>query len=174
MNWKYLILLTVVLFSCKKIDKLTNFYADFSQEITFFTGDEPGSTIDIWIFNILQDKDSLFKENHSDIYGTNKIALSEITLSSIDTMDISFNYIESVEVYMTANEMQEKKIAWLDKIPEDITKIVSLDFTDDDLKNYMKDKDYALNIRLVSKGTDNIETTFDFSYTVYINSNFDD
>ena len=173
MNWKYLTIIAIVLISCKKIDKLTNFYFDISQEITFYTGDEPGSTIDVWTFNVLENRDTLYKENNSNVYGTNRIAISKMKLSSSDTLDNNMEYIESIEVFITANDMQEKKIAWLDKLPEEIKTSISLDFSDDDLKDYIVDKDYAKNIRIINKSTINIKASIDFSYTIYINSNLE-
>ncbi len=94
-------------------------------------------------------------------------------LSSSDTLDNNMEYIESIEVFITANDMQEKKIAWLDKLPEEIKTSISLDFSDDDLKDYIVDKDYAINIRIINKSTINIKASIDFSYTIYINSNLE-
>ncbi len=145
--------------SCKEIDKLTHFNMDFTSNITIdptFFIDIP---IDIWTPDIPTNSETTFENNDTRTDLIEKIILTQMNLSITSPDTQSFDFLKTIEIYIDADGLEEKRIAWLLDIPQTGLKTINLDITEDDLKDYIKKDEYKLRThtvtrQLISKSTD--------------------
>ena len=62
------------------------------------------------------------------------------------TNGYNFDPVNRAELFIATGTLEEKKIAWLDTIPEGAT-MVELKLTDDDLKDYLLEDNFILRAR---------------------------
>jgi len=145
--------------SCKEIDKLTHFNMDFTSSITIdptFIIDIP---IDVWTPDIPTNSETTFENNDTRTDLIEQINLTQMNMTIISTDTQSFDFLKTIEIYINADGVEEKKIAWLLDIPQTGLKTINLEITDDDLKDYIKKDEYKLRThtvtrQLISKSTD--------------------
>ena len=101
--------------SCKKIDQFTQFNMDFNNEIII-----PSSTGINLPINLLTPEMETNSESTFEINDTRKDLIEEIRLTSL-TLYLSspnnadFSFLESISVYMNAQDLPEVEIAWESK-----------------------------------------------------------
>jgi len=145
--------------SCKEIDKLTHFNMDFTSSITIdptFIIDIP---IDVWTPDIPTNSETTFENNDTRTDLIEQINLTQMNMTIISTDTQSFDFLKTIEIYINADGVEEKKMAWLLDIPQTGLKTINLEITDDDLKDYIKKDEYKLRThtvtrQLISKSTD--------------------
>jgi hypothetical protein len=67
----------------------------------------------------------------------------DLTITSPSNADFSF--LKSINVYISAEGLNEVKIAWKENVPSDVT-LLSLDVTGVDLKEYIKADKFSLRL----------------------------
>ncbi len=147
------VLLTVVLFldfSCKSLDKLTQFNITNNAEVTIPATLGINIPIDIWTPDITTNSTSTFESNNTSKDLIDKIILKELKME-IQTDGMTWDFLKSIELYISAEGLDEKKIAWLDNIPKEGLKTIDLNTSDDDLKEYIKKDTYKLRIKSVTR-----------------------
>ncbi|MDB3904892.1 hypothetical protein N9335_00280 [Crocinitomicaceae bacterium] len=149
-------LILLVSNSCKKIDKFTQFNMDFNNEITI-----PSSTGINLPINLLTPEVETNSESTFEVNDTRKDLIEEIRLNSlILTLDspnnADFSFLESISVYMNAQDLPEVEIAWKDNVPEDAGSQISLNVSNQDFKEYIKKDEFILRVNTI---TDEILTS---------------
>lgn len=146
---KSLILLLIVfsLSQCDKIDDLTKFDIDYNTSVTI------SSTFGIDVpFDIATPVITTNSESEFEVNNTKKDLIEEITLSHL-TMIItspdgaSFDFLNSIEVYINADGLEEKKVAWNEQIPETIGDVLELESSNIDLQEYIKKDSFQLRVK---------------------------
>ncbi len=157
---KYLFLLFTIflLGSCDKIDKLTQFDMDIDSETTIPATFGINIPIDIWTPNIPTNSTSTFESNNTHKNLIETIVLKKMQMT-IETEGASWDFLKKIEIYISADGLDEKKIAWLDNIPREGLKEIELNTSDEDLKEYIKKDSYKLRTKtvtreIISKDTD--------------------
>jgi hypothetical protein len=132
---------------------------DFNSNITIESTLYIDKPIDIWTLDITTDSEITFENNNTHTDLIDKIVLTTLNMdiSSVDNQ--TFDFLKTIEVYIDADELEEKKIAWLLDIPQTGLKTIILESTEDDLKDYIKKDEYKLRThtvtrQLISKSTD--------------------
>lgn len=170
-----LLLIVIILFaSCTKIKKLTNFYADFSANITIDPSQSDNSTNNTWIYNVPDDSKGLYQQNNSNYASTQAIEINSFKISIEDPLNSSLDIIESVEVYLRSEDMEQKRIAWFDKIPKSGLNNINLDISRDDLRDYMIDKEYVLHISITTNSSFNTVCVLKLDYEFFVSTNITD
>ena len=151
---------------CKKLDKLTQFDLTYHSEITIPASMPLGTPFNIPTPPITTNSSEEFENNN-----THKDLIQEVTLKSLhleitDPANGTFSFLNKVEIYISADGLPEKKIAWKENIPDSVGGTLDLDTTDDDLKDYLIQDTYELKVRTT---TDEILTR---DYTVNITAVF--
>jgi len=145
--------------SCKEIDKLTHFNMDFNSNITIESTLYIDKPIDIWTLDITTDSEITFENNNTHTDLIDKIVLTTLNMDITSADNQTFDFFKTIEIYIDADELEEKKIAWLLDIPQTGLKTIILESTEDDLKDYIKKDEYKLRThtvtrQLISKSTD--------------------
>ncbi|MDO6761042.1 hypothetical protein Q4566_12590 [Tamlana sp. 2_MG-2023] len=149
-------LLFTLLFGCDKIDELTQFTIVYNEEVVI----ESSTVIDL-PFNaftpeISSNTESKFENNNTAKDLIEYIELTKMTLN-IDSPDHgNFDFLNAIEIYISAENEEEVLIAWKDIIHEDGSTVIELDTSNDDLQNYLKKDEFSLRLATV---TDQIITS---------------
>lgn len=165
-SFTILSLLLLVCNSCKKIDQFTQFSMDFNNEIVI-----PSSTGISLPINLLTPELETNSESTFEVNDTRKDLIEEIRLTSLiltlnapDNADFSF--LESISVYMNAQDLPEVEIAWEDDVPDNAGNQISLNVSNEDFKEYIKKDEFSLRVNTI---TDEILTS---DHQIDISSNF--
>ncbi|MCB0749611.1 MAG: hypothetical protein KDC90_19295 [Ignavibacteriae bacterium] len=152
--------------SCKLLDKLTQFNMEFNQEVSI-----PSSTVINLPINIETEDTETNSETTFEINDTKKDLVEEILLKQIDLTITSpsnknFDFLKSVSIYISAEGLEELKVAWLDEVPDNVGNTLDLEKTNSDLKEYIKKDEFKLRLNTT---TDQIITT---NYDINIHTIF--
>jgi hypothetical protein len=139
----------VSIFGCKKVDKLTQFKMVFNETEVI-----PSSTGINLPFNILTPDIVTNSESTFAVNDTRKDLIEEITLTTLSLTISSpssadFSFLQSINVYISADGLNEVKIAWKENVPADVS-VLNLDITGVDLKEYIKADQFSLRLNTVT------------------------
>jgi len=135
---------------CKTVDKLTHFNMDYDETITI------PSTIGINLpFNLITPNIRTNSEETFQINDTRKdlieqIVLNELDLSMISPQNADFSFLKSIEVYISADGLDEIKVAWKYDITDDTGTSIKLETAGYDLKDYIKKDEFILKLTTVT------------------------
>lgn len=151
-----IILLTILLSSCKKLAEKTQFDMDFNQSIII-----QSSTGVNLPFNVLSPDVETDSENTFAVNDTKKDLIEEILLNSLELKlktpsNADFSFLESISIYLSADGLGEAKIAWMDPVPSNSGTSLLLEVTESDLKEFIKKDEFSLRVNTV---TDEIITS---------------
>ncbi len=154
-----------ILGSCDAVDKLTQFNMDFDSEMTIPATFGVNIPIDVWTPDIPTNSTSTFESNNTHKDLIEQIILKKMSMT-IKTDGASWDFLKSIEIYISADGVDETLIAWLNDIPQTGLKTITLETSNDDLKAYIKADSYKLRTKtvtrqIISKDTDvEIKSTF--------------
>ncbi|SFU51051.1 hypothetical protein SAMN05216480_105207 [Pustulibacterium marinum] len=145
----YLFFLTII-FGCDKIDELTQFNVDYTSTVTIPSSSVINLPIDIYTPEIESNSESTFSVNDTrkDLVEEVKLEEFNLTLISPETGDLSF--LQTIEIYINADDLSEIKIAWKENIPDDVGTLLELETTDSDLKEYIKKDSFQLRVKTIT------------------------
>lgn len=143
-------LFLVSFFSCETIEDLLTF--KITDSTTFTIENSYGIDIPFSVPtpDITTNSSQEFENNdtRSDLVETIKLKKLELTIQSPD--DFTFSFLKSLEIYISANGVEEIQIAYKDNIPRDVSSI-ELETTDNDLSAYIKKDTYELKVKAVTR-----------------------
>ena len=150
---KALLLLSTILMvlaQCKKFDEYTKFEMEYEESVVI-----PSSTSKLLPFNLFTPKIETNSESTFEVNDTRKdlvesIQLTNITLTITDPDNANFSFLESIEVYLSAEGLDEIKVAWEDPVPEDTGNELVLETTDMNLEAYIKKDEFKLRLKTVT------------------------
>jgi len=157
-------------YSCKEVDKLTHFNMSYSSTTTIpatFGIDIP---IDIWTPNIPTNSETEFESNNTAKNLIEEIVLTKLKLTITNPSDASFDFLKKIEIYISTDDLAEKKIAWMDDIPQSGLKSITLETSGDDLKEYIKADKYKLNTKTVTRQFISHDTDLQIDNTFYVDA----
>lgn len=164
------LVLITLFFGCDTLDELTKFEIDYTQEIVI----ESSSIVDL-PFNagtpeVTSNSESTFENNN-----TNKDLIESIELRSMEMVitapeDGDFDFLNSVKIYISAENEDEVIIAWLEDIPENSESTLNLETTSEDLKNYIKSDTYTLRVEAVTDGLVSEDHNIDVNSTFFVDA----
>ena len=150
--WKIFLFITVTIMmgGCKTIDKLTQFNMDYDATVTIPSTIGINLPFNLWTPNIKTNSEETFQINdtHKDLI--EQIVLKELKLNITSPQGEDFSFLKSVEIYISAEGLDEVKAAWKYDIPDDVGASITLEPTDADLKEYIKKDEFKLKITTVT------------------------
>jgi len=131
-NLIFYLMMFISLWGCKKLDKLTHFTLKYNETIIIPSSFGINLPVNIFTPDIESNSESEFKINN-----TRKDLIEEINLTSLKLIisspsNADFGFLQSVNLYLNAEELPETKIAWKNEIPDDIGNELELEVTGDD------------------------------------------
>ncbi len=158
MKNRFLLLLVVSTFlvGCQSLSKLTQFDMPYSTSVTI-----PASTPLNLPFNF---STPLVETNSTQFFTSNginkdlidKIVLKKLEMTVSSPTNGNFNFLKSIEIYITADNLPDTKIAWLDNIPDNAPMPLELTVSQDNLQQFIEKDKFGLKIKAM---TDEIITT---------------
>lgn len=152
--------------SCDKLDELTKFEMDYDQTVVI-----PSTTGVDLPFDIFTPEKETNSSAEFEVNDTRKDLIEEIVLKKlIMTVEApegeDFSFLESIIIYMSADDLPEIKIAWNEEVAATAGEQLELVTTAEDLKEYIKKDSYTLRLKTITDevlSSDyeiNIATTF--------------
>lgn len=162
------LLLVVILFiasSCDTLDKFTQFNLNFTQKITIEASTPVNFPFNFPTPPISSNSENVFKTNNTNKNLVEEITLTKLQLKIISPNEEDFSLLKSIEVYISSDELEDVKIAWLNTVPENES-IITLEVSDKDLKDFIFADSFSLKVKTV---TDEVNTR---DYEIEIKSTF--
>lgn len=160
------ICLLVLFTACDKIDELTKFDMEYSQRATIPSSTGINLPFDVFTPEMETNSESTFAVNDTRKDLIEEIKLTDLELVIISPEEADFSFLNSIEVYISADGLEEILIANLDEVPEDAGNVITLDTSDTDLKEYIKKDEFSLRLNTV---TDELMST---DHELEVNSTF--
>ncbi|MEA3447572.1 MAG: hypothetical protein U9Q98_03860 [Bacteroidota bacterium] len=110
---------------------------------------------DVWTPDITTNSESEFENHDTRKDKIEEIILEKLRLEVISPSDNDFRFLNDIYVYIDADGLDEKLMAWKENIPDNVGKVLELNCTDDNIEAYIK-KD-VINFR-VKTVTDRVIT----------------
>ncbi len=157
-------------FSCKEIDKLTQFNLDMETTVTINAGLPVNVPFDIPTPPIPTQSTQTFENNNTSKDLIEQAKLKMMKLSVMTPANGNFDFIKDLEVYISADGLPEKKIAWVYDHPNDGQNILNLETTTIDLKDYVKKDEISIRVRTVTDEILTQDYQIKIEYTFFIDA----
>lgn len=157
--------------SCKEIDKLTHFNMDYTSNITVESTIFIDVPLDIWTPDISTNSQTTFENNNTQTNLIEEIILTQMNMNITSPNSQTFDFLKTIEVYIDADGLDEKKIAWLLDIPQTGLKKIILDISEDDLKDYIKKDEYKLRSHTVTRQLISKSTGIEIKSSFFVDAN---
>ena len=169
---RYILLIGFLILTsaCSVVDNFTKFNMDFNQSATIPASSLINTPIDITLPDIQTNSVSTFEINE-----TNKDLIEEVKLTSL-IMQISapsnsnFSFLEHIEIFMVADGLPELKIAYKEGVSNSIGSELTLDVSDNDLKEYIKKDVFKIRIRTIFDEVLDSDHTIDMKSVFFVDA----
>jgi len=165
-NYISIICLFALFTACDKLDELTKFDMEYNQRVTIPSSAGIDLPFDVFTPEMETNSESTFEVNDTRKDLIEEIKLTELEMVIISPDGADFSFLNSIEVYISADGLEEIKIAYLEEVPKDADKVITLDTSDADLKEYIKKDEFSLRLNTV---TDELLST---DHELEVNSTF--
>ncbi len=135
---------------CKKLDKLTEFDIVYHTEITINSGIPVDLPFDIPTPPIETNSEEEFDNNNTHKDLIEEIYLKKMQLTITEPANGTFDFLNSIEIYIVADGLPEKKVAWKNPVPSSVGNTLELETTGDDLQEYIKKDSFRLKTKVVT------------------------
>ncbi|MCB9263228.1 MAG: hypothetical protein H6607_12710 [Flavobacteriales bacterium] len=150
--YKLLFFISIVylLGGCKVADKFTQFDMEYKTTAIVKSASGINLPFDILTPDVESNSESTFEVND-----TRKDLIEEIKLKHLDLLITSpdgqnFDFLKSIAIYISADGLNEIKVAWKDDIPDGMGNNLVLETTENDLKEYIKKDKFNLRLNTVT------------------------
>ncbi len=152
-----LLLLAVGLFavqSCKDAEEIADKLTQFTFGTEYTLKVPASSIVDIPLSLVTPEietkSDVMFSENKTRADLVERINLSQLTLTVVSPGDGSLKFIKSIDIKAAAAGLPEVRVAYKDLVPNDVGKVLNLDVTQVELKEYFTKDKYTLRITVTA------------------------
>jgi hypothetical protein len=160
------LLVFLVFIGCKKVDKFTQFNMDFEEIVTIPSSTGMNLPINVFTPDVETNSESTFAINDTRKDLVEEILLTELSLTVLSPPNEDFSFLESIEVFISAPNHSEQKIAWNNNVSSTAGRIIVLETTELDLKEYIKSDEFSLRLKTT---TDELLSS---DYEIQVNSSF--
>ncbi len=167
-------ILFILLFTfsgCKLIDELTHF--DIEYNYTFTLPAFGGINLDnlnIESPDVENDVESTFEINNTRKDLVERATLKKFNVTILEPTDGNFNFLNKIEIFVKTDVLEEKLIAWKDKIPNDIGNYLELETTNSDLKKYLTSDAIRVRLKTTSSSPLTEDLLLDLKSTVEVDA----
>ena len=136
--------------SCSQVDKLTQFSLDYDETIVIPSLIGLNLPFNIVTPSIKTNSTEIFEINDSRKNLVEEIQLKKLTLNLIDPADADFSFLESIEIYITAEGLEEVLVAWKYDIEDSVGSLLILETSGDDLAPFIVLDEFSLKFTTVT------------------------
>jgi len=159
-------LVVLTLTSCKKIAEKTQFDMDLAQSITIQSSTGVNLPFNIMSPDVETNSESTFAVNDTRKDLIEEILLNSVELKLTSPSNADFSFLESISIYLSADGLEEMKVAWMDEVPDNAGSTLVLSITQSDLKEFIKKDEFDLRVYTI---TDEVLTS---DHTIDVLSSF--
>lgn len=141
--------LAVLMSNCSKLDELTKFNMDYATQVTIPSSAGINLPFDVLTPDTETNSGSTFESNDTRKDLIEEIKLTKLQLIITSPSDVDFSFLESIEVFISTEGLDEIRIASKIEVPETVS-ILDLEVSDDDLKEYIKKDNYSLRLNTIT------------------------
>jgi hypothetical protein len=166
-----IVFLFVVFFgSCKKLEQLVTFTITNESNITINSSSPVNLPFNVISPNVTTNSSQQIKNNNSDVNLVKDIRLESLQLTITNPASQTFDFLQSIHIYISTNSSNEIELAYLDNIPPSVNTI-GLISTQQKLDSYVKANSYNLRTEVVTKQilTQNVDIKIDSKFKVTAN-----
>ncbi len=171
---KYILLLVIILFaafSCKKLDKKTQFDIENTTQSTIPSAVGINLPFNLPTPTITTNIEQEMEANNSRKDLIEYANLKELKLSINSPTTANFDFLNDMEIYIKADGLSKQKIAEIHNIPENHLKELNLTVVPDlDLQKYIKKDKYYLDITVKTDKINLQDVTIDIYSKVFIDA----
>ncbi len=153
----YILLLGFAVFtftnSCKKIDELTKFEMDYNATVVIPSTSGLGLPFSVLTPSVTSNSEATFEVNDTRKDLIEEILLKKLELRIDSPSGGDFGFLESIEIFINAEDLNELKIAWYDNVPDSQGNTLDIFTTDSDLKEYIKKDNFTLRVKSITDET---------------------
>ncbi len=160
----------VILASCDKASELTQFEIETTTEITIPAAAGTNLPIDIITPDIQSNSSTTFENNNTRADLIEEISLRECDLTITSPSDANFDFLKSIEVYMSTDSEPEVLIAEKQDIQNGQGQHLDLETTGADLSEYIKASSYDLRIEIVTDEIPGSEIDIDIRSVFFVDA----
>ncbi len=154
---KFLILAAAMLLafpfgSCSKLDKLTQFDLDYSTSVTIKSATivNLNTPFSFYTPPVTTNSESELEVNDSRKDLVEAIKVKELKMKITSPPEQTFDFLKSIKIYINAEGLDEKLIAWKDNMTDDGATEIDLETSDDNLKDYILKDSFTLRTETVT------------------------
>ncbi|WP_289038485.1 hypothetical protein [uncultured Zobellia sp.] len=169
---KFLLILTVfaTVTSCDKLDELTKFDLDYNSQVTIPSSAGIDLPFDMFTPDMETNSDSQFEVNDTRKDLIEEIKLTKLELEITSPDDSDFSFLESIEIYISAEGLDEIMIASKEEVDENIGDVLDVDVIDVDLKEYIKKDKFNLRLNTVTDELISTDHEIDVNSTFFVDA----
>lgn len=138
----------LVFSSCKKLAELTQFNLNYNTETTIQAGPASNLPFDVFTPEITTASESEYEGKKTSKNLVQSILLRKLVLKTDPTSGRTFDFLNSIKIYIAANGKPELLIAWKEGIPDTIGNELALECTTEELKDYLVQDKYKLRLEV--------------------------
>lgn len=152
MKWKWIVLALIVIMcgGCEQLSRLTQFDLTYDETVVVPSSMSMALPFDVATPDVETNSESQFSVNKTQTDLIEAISLKELKLTLKAPENGDFSFLEAVHVFIAADGLPEKEIAWKTKIPDTIGKELVLDVTQADVMEYIKQTKFSLRVSVTT------------------------
>jgi hypothetical protein len=162
--------LLLLFVGCDKLDELTKFDITYNQKATIPSSTGIDLPVDVFTPETETNSESEFIVNDTRKDLIEEIKLMELELVITSPTGADFSFLKSIEIFISAEELSEIKIASLTDIPYDGSNRLILDTSDLDLKEYIKKDKFSLRLNTVTDELISTDHELDVNSTFFVDA----
>lgn len=139
--------------SCEKANELTQFDVDFTSAAIIPATINIGIPFEIGTPAIDSEAKSEVENNNTNIDLVESFKLTELKIDIITPDDGNFNFLESIKVLVSAEGLDDTEIAANTSVSQDSVRSISLEVTDTELLDFLKEEKFELKVQVTTDET---------------------
>ncbi|WP_430908122.1 hypothetical protein [Maribacter sp. 2-571] len=156
--------------SCDKVDELTKFDIDYDTSVVIASAANINLPFDVVTPDVETNSESEFAVNDTRKDLIEEIKLKSLRLELASPEDADFSFLESVEIFISAEDLPELQVATIVEVPMDAGTVIELDTSDDDLKDYIKKNRFSLRLNTVTDEVLTEDHTIDVKSVFFVDA----
>lgn len=145
-----LLSLSISLIACKKLDQAISFNMRFNHSVVIPSSTGVNLPFNVFTPDVESNSEATFEVNNTRKNLIDRISLEEMDLSLVSPSNADFSFLESIEIFIQAEGLDEQRVAWLDEVSETAGNSISLNTTGVDLQAYIKKDEFSLRVNTVT------------------------
>jgi len=166
-----LLSVSLLLASCKKIDKFTQFNKEYNSEITIssLVGTNLPFNLPTPAINTNLEKDMEVNDSKKELI--EEALLKILTVSIKSPANQNFDFVNDIDIYINSDNFPKKKIAYLHSIPENNAKKLTFTIIEGmDIQEYIKEDSFKLELKIKTDKTIFQDVVLDIYTKIYIDA----